>query len=246
MNSFEITEISLGAAEPADHPTVRFAHLSDLHLRRWGPQHEELVETLNGRALDFIFITGDFVSQQRPDTIRVLSRLLDALRAKRGIFAVRGNWEVLHAPPARTLRRIFREAGTELLLNESRTFSCGGKRICVAGLDDLCIGAPDFRMATRGCTAADTTLLLAHAPLAARLLEPDSAVDLVLSGHTHAGQVRLPLIWRLFLPHWHGGLIEGLYHLPHTRIYVNRGFGSVGILPLRFRCPPEVTIFEIQ
>jgi hypothetical protein len=246
MDTFEITEIRLSAPDPLPRGMgFRFAHLSDLHLRRWETEHDDLIETLNARKLDFIFITGDFVSQLRPETLETLARLLGELRTERGIYGVRGNWEVLHAPPARALCDIFQHAGAELLMNESRPLSVPGGQLCVAGLDDLCIGTPDFRMATRGCEDADYSVLLAHAPLAARLLSPSCPVDLVLSGHTHGGQIRLPGIWRLFLPHWHGGLVEGLYELPHTRVYVNRGFGSVGLLPLRFRCPPEVAVFEI-
>lgn len=246
MNAFNITHHTLAVPSTGENGgSISFAHISDLHLRRWAPKHEELVQAINDRAPDFVFITGDFTSQSDV-SMDVLSRLLGALKSRRGVLGVRGNWEVLHGPPLRHLRSLFASRGGELLVNESRHYDTPAGRIHVAGLDDICLGAPDIQRATAQTETGDISLLLSHAPVTARLLGPENRIDLVLSGHTHAGQVRVPLLWRLFLPRWNGGLIEGLYDLPSTRVYVNRGFGSVGILPLRFRCDPELAMFEIR
>ena len=245
MNRNDITHINLRAPFTSRQSPVRFAHLSDLHLRGWNDSLHRLVESLNEPDLDFIVITGDSISRRNTEALDALAKLCGTIRTRRGIFAVRGNWEVLHGPPLRKLRKLFRRSGARLLTNEHQLISLPAGSICIAGLDDLCLGAPDLQMATRGARQSDFTVLLAHAPLAAQLLPPDTGVDLVLSGHTHAGQIRVPVLWRLFLPHWHGGLVEGMYDLPHVRAYVNRGFGAVGLLPMRFRCPPEIALFTI-
>jgi predicted MPP superfamily phosphohydrolase len=89
-------------------------------------------------------------------------------------------------------------------------------------------------------------VLLAHAPLAADLLDEAPGVDLLLAGHTHGGQVRLPLVWRVLVPPYRGRYLAGLYRTAWGHLYVNRGLGGVGPVPLRVRCPPELAVFHIS
>ena len=224
---------------------LRFAHLSDLHLRRLDGRYERLWAELAARELDFIFLTGDFASRC-PSTWRLLDRFLSRLSCRYGVFACRGNWEIKHdAPRAATLRELFRKAGARMLINESAEVPTASGLVRVAGVDDVVRGWPDFRAAFAREGGSAFTLLLAHAPLAVRFVPPGARVDLTLSGHTHGGQVRIPLLWRMFLPECSGGFRDGLYELGETRLYVSRGFGSVGPVPVRFRCPAEVTLFEV-
>jgi len=225
---------------------LRFAQLSDLHLRRLDGRHERLLAELNARAFDFIFVTGDCVSR-RATTWRTLARFLERLPCPGRAFACRGNWEIKYdAPRPAHLRRLFRAGGVELLINESRTLATDVGSVRVAAVDDIVRGWPDFEAALCDGPAADLNILLAHEPLAARLLPPGAAVDLILSGHTHGGQIGLPWLWRLALPSGSGGFRQGLYEVDGHRLYVNRGFGTTEMPPLRVLCPAEATFFEVS
>jgi len=221
------------------------AHLSDLHLRRWTTRHERLLEELGACRPDLLLLTGDFISTRR-NSLACLRRLLEGMPRGR-TFLVRGNWEATLGPPLRVLREMIAEWGGTLLANESRFVETETARVRIVGLDDIYRGWPSFDEALRtGAADADLTVLLSHAPLTATLLPAESAVDLVLSGHTHGGQVRLPLLWRAVLPPCHGGFTSGLYRLGRTTLYVSRGFGGVGLVPIRFMCPPEVAFLEVS
>jgi predicted MPP superfamily phosphohydrolase len=219
-------------------------HLSDLHMREWGPQHERLVREVNGRRVDMVLVTGDFVSRE-PDSLGLFCRLAGALRAEHGVFACRGNWEVRWGPPLDELCAALRAAGVRLLVNESHTVMTRAGRVRVCGVDDLWRGEPDVAAACRG-GEAELVVLLSHAPAAARALPGGHGVDLVLSGHTHGGQVRIPLLWRLFLPHCTGGFVDGLFETGGVKLYVSRGFGACGTMPFRFRCPAEAAFLRLN
>lgn len=226
-------------------PPLAMAHISDLHLRQWGPQHDLLVEALRPRGLDFVFLTGDFLTN-RPDSLGCLQRLVEQLQCRYGLFACRGNWEVGCAPPLRWLRTMMDRWGACLLVNDSRTVTTHAGRVRIVGLDDMCSGWPDFEAAFKAAAGpSDLTVLLSHAPLAAVVLPEGHGVDLVLSGHTHGGQVRIPFLWRGPLPCCHGGFSDGLYELGALRLHVTRGFGGVGIVPLRFNCPAQVALLRV-
>jgi len=232
-----------GAGREGD-PFLRFVHLSDLHVRDWRPRHDRLLEVINGCTPDFVFLTGDLITR-RPGSWDALRMLLEKLETRHGVFACRGNWEVRFAPRPAVLRERLAAWGAELLVNESRTVKVESGTVRIAALDDPGRGWPHFDD-TLAAPAADYNILLAHAPLAARFISCDDGVDLVLSGHTHGGQVRIPLLWRLLLPGCCGGFVDGLYPMEWGYLYVSRGFGGVGAGPVRFMCPAEVAIFDVM
>ena len=116
----------------------------------------------------------------------------------------------------------------------------------ISSVDDLSLGWPDLGAVFEEQTPADYGVLLSHAPLAARFVPDGAGIDLVLSGHTHGGQIRFPLLWRRILPVCTGGYIAGLHATRWGHVYVSRGFGEAAWLPLRFRCPAEVAFFEVR
>ncbi len=223
--------------------SLTVAHLSDLHLRAGSERLEQLVTVINERRPDLVAVTGDFITPH-PASRQTLERLLRGLRPKEGIFACRGNWEVQYGPRPAVLKQMLEAAGAQLLINESRMVEVRGSRVRVAGVDDLGRGWPDFAEALAE-EPGDYTILLSHAPLAAEFVGRYGGVDLLLSGHTHGGQVRIPLLWRRLLPRFRAGMVEGLYRRRWGHVYVSRGFGGVGPGPVRFRCPAEVAFFQI-
>jgi len=121
--------------------------------------------------------------------------------------------------------------------------------------DDPVLGNPDLDLAIPQSirnVPKEPVVLLVHAPDYANVLLDDpasKAVHMMLSGHTHGGQVRLPLLGALYLPGWGKRYVEGWFHLGGwwnpLRLYVNRGIGTVGV-PFRLNCPPEITLFTLR
>jgi predicted MPP superfamily phosphohydrolase len=243
---FHIERVTLAAPGlRRDAEPLRIVHLSDLHLARLRARHERLVARVNEWEPDVICLTGDLVTRRR-SSWDLLRGLAGHLRAAYGVFACPGNWEVKTRLRYETMRRVGDDCGVAFLVNESRALQTDAGLVYLCGVDDLALGWPLWEDALEGNREADYTILMSHAPLAARLVTPQMGVDLVLSGHTHGGQMRVPFLWRLFLPSAHGGLVGGLYPMDWGAAYVNRGFGAAPRLPLRFMCPPEVAFFTLE
>lgn len=234
------------------HPTLpraleglRIALLSDLHAGGVTPL--SVVRRAARAAMrerpDLIALTGDFAADDSPNFHRVL-RALDELRAPLGVFAVPGNHDY-----AVGIERWHAEIARHPVIQDvTNTFvmrHLGVARLCIAGVDDLSRGRPTLAELPPP-TERDFTLLLAHDPdQAERARRAYDQVDLIVSGHTHGGQVRLPIIGALRNPAERPDLYdEGLRRRPWTQVYTSRGVGTVH-LPVRFLCRPEVTILEL-
>jgi predicted MPP superfamily phosphohydrolase len=243
---FRAEEIVLTAASlQPGAPPLRFAHLTDLHLRSLRKRHERLVSTVNERRPDFVCLTGDIIGSH-PETWELVVRLVSRFECRHGVFACPGNWEAKCSRRTAEMKRWMARCGVELLVNESRVVETPAGAVRVSGVDDLARGWPNFAEALSCDSGARYSILLSHAPLSARMIGQESGVDLVLSGHTHGGQVRVPLLWRMALPSCHGGFVAGLYRMPYGWLYVNRGFGGAAWMPFRFRSPAEVAFFEVR
>jgi len=242
---FHVEHVRLTADRAsADAPPLRLVQLSDLHMRSWQPRHDAVIETINQAQADVVCVTGDMIGRTR-SSWDLVKRLLTPLRARHGIYATRGNWEVDCGVGVAWLREFLGGCGVELLQNEGRTVrpEFGAVRLC--GVDDLSLGWPSLEEALTNGDTADYTVVLSHAPLEARFVTDGMGVDLVLSGHTHAGQLRVPLLWRIAIPCCSGGYVAGLYRESWGNVYVSRGFGTGTFMTLRFRCPREITIIDV-
>lgn len=225
---------------------LRVALLTDFHFGRGTPMSlvQRAREMAMREAPDLIALTGDFAADSAHGFQQVLNALA-RLHAPLGVYAVPGNhdYEVgIHA--------WHRETGHQPeitdLTNRALILEAGGARLCVAGVDDFSRGVPRLdELPPPG--GRDLTILLAHDPdQAERARDAYDQVDLVLSGHTHGGQVRLPWIGALRNPAIRGDLYEaGLRQRPWTQVYTSRGIGT-SHLPVRFLCRPEVAILEIR
>ena len=137
--------------------------------------------------------------------------------------------------------------GLPLLVNESVRIERDNQHLILAGLDDVAWGKPNLSQAVPENPDAPV-LLMVHEPdyVTRMMMHPrGKLVDLVLSGHTHGGQIRFPGLPPLALPPMGKLYPEGHYFVGQTQLYVNRGIGTVG-LPLRFNCPPEITVATLQ
>jgi predicted MPP superfamily phosphohydrolase len=227
---------------PAEFDGFRIVQLSDIHHSPFTSreQIERAVNTANRLQPDIIALTGDYISKERRYAAPC-AEMLGKLRARQGVYAVLGNHD--HWTDAALITDLFRAEGITVLINEGMRFERRGAAFWLAGVDDTMVGMEDLSLALAGASEGEFKLLLAHNPIILRRAVR-AGVDLVLSGHTHGGQVSLRS------DNGPSGrprrrLLKGLASQGETQIYVTRGLGTV-VLPVRFGCPPEVSLLELR
>jgi hypothetical protein len=205
-----------------------------------------LVNLVNAEAPDLVTITGDFATYSRfRFLIRHASRLIAPLRrlqATDGVVAVLGNHD--HKTDARTVRRVLAASGVIELHNAVLTLRRGGESLYLCGVDDLKEGTPRLDRALEGLSEEGAAVLLAHEPDFADESAATGRFDLQLSGHSHGGQVGVPLLRYPFLPKLSRKYPTGLYRVGDMFLYTNRGLGAHP--RFRFNCRPEITVFTLR
>lgn len=243
-------EIRLPNLPPA-FEGFHIAQLSDIHLDEFTEPFflREAVDRINRLHPDAVFLTGDFVTHEFlprkwsiPSAWKCAS-ILSGLQCTQR-YAILGNHDVSVSATAVTEALV--SSSINVLRNTFSALDRGSSRIWLAGVDDPVEGHPDIDRAIPEFIrnrANEPIVLMCHAPdFADRLLNHPAgpAVQLMLSGHTHGGQVRFPFVGPMNLPILGRKYIEGLFHIQDLQLYVNRGLGTVGV-PFRLNCPPEIT-----
>jgi predicted MPP superfamily phosphohydrolase len=236
---------------------VRFVQITDLHLQAVGGMHRRIAAEIRRLAPGFIVITGDSVDgADRLGELRAFLGMLDRATPK---YAILGNWEHWGRVNLDELDSLYRAANCRLLVNDHGIHDVAGRSLRLTGVDDLVGGRPDAWKAMGG-PVADAHVVLAHCPVHRdRLVRmavpplignppppPVSFADaaLVLSGHTHGGQVNL-LGWAPVLPQGTGPYVRGWFREPGAvPMYVCRGVGT-SMLPVRLGARPEVAVFTM-
>ena len=227
---------------PAALDGLRVVQLSDIHHSPFTgrEQVERAVALANSLDADIIALTGDYVSHER-EYAAPCAEMMGRLRARYGVYAILGNHD--HWTDAPLITDLFRAEGIRVLINEGFRFVVGNSSFWLAGVDDTMVGLEDLPRALAGSHPDEMKLLLAHNPVILRRAAR-AGVDLVLSGHTHGGQVTLrPEKSASGRPRRR--ILRGLAQRGATQIYVSRGLGTV-VLPLRYGSPPEVSVLELR
>jgi hypothetical protein len=246
---------------PAVFDGMRIAQISDIHLDDFTEPFflRHVIERINSIKPDAVVLTGDFVTAELPSK---LTSALGTLRFARGaawqcanilteleckaIYAVLGNHDF--GVGATEVATALGDNGVSVLRNAYTSIERDGGRIWLAGMDE---GHPNPELAIPASirnVPNEPVVLLCHAPdYADRLLRRPAgqSVDLMLSGHTHGGQIRFPFIPAMRLPPLGRKYIEGWFQLGRLQLYVNRGIGTIG-MPFRLNCPPEITIITLR
>jgi uncharacterized protein len=246
----EITYQQIAIAKlPREFHGFRIAQLSDIHHSPFLSEEEiaAAVQRTNELNPDLIALTGDYISHSC-DYIGGCARSLGGLRARHGVFAVLGNHD--HWTNGRLMASALADQGIRVLCNQNVRIERETSYLQLAGIDDLMVRRDDLPQALLGTHRGEARILLAHNPAIIREAAR-AGVDLVLSGHTHGGQIN----WRLLMgredrktARWlrrsNRRLMRGYAQLGSTHLYVNRGLGTV-VVPLRYGCPPEITLIEL-
>lgn len=227
------------------------ALLSDFHYDPYFSVHplRAAIPMVNHLHPDLIVLTGDFVSvptvgdaKKAAFAAEPCARLLREMTAPCGLWAVLGNHDEDTDP--QHVAAALEAENIHVLANQSHAIERDGARIWLAGVNDVFSRSADVPETLRGIPSDEAVILLVH--------EPDFAdvacrypVDLQLSGHSHGGQIRIPLLPPLYLPVLARKYVLGTYRVGPMTLYTNAGLGTVAV-PMRLNCPPEITLLTLH
>jgi predicted MPP superfamily phosphohydrolase len=223
----------------------RLLQVSDFHLGTWINTRDmyEIVDLINQQEPDLIAITGDFISFDPIKYSKVLYNTLSSLNPMDGVVAVLGNHD--HYTDAVVIRDALSNCGIIELNNSIHVIKRSSSRLIMAGIDDYMTRHADLdRVIEQIPDADDSVILLAHEPDFADISSESGRFAMQLSGHTHGGQICLPIFGNLYLPRYGRKYPSGYYQVNDMQLYTNRGIGT-SWLKFRLNCPPEITIFEL-
>ena len=230
----------------------RIAQLSDIHLEEFTEPFflERVIKRVNALAPDLVLLTGDYVTMGASNFLsgshaayhcaELLATLTCPLR-----YAILGNHDIAVGAP--TVIHALQTNGIPVLVNDYISVERNGSRIWLCGVEDPGNSLPNL-MHTIPAKPDGPVILMAHEPDFADAVAEHPRfplIDLMLSGHSHGGQIRLPFLGPMVLPPMGRKYYEGLYHFSQMQLYVNRGLGTVGV-PFRLNCPPEVTMITLK
>ncbi|MBZ0301815.1 MAG: metallophosphoesterase [Anaerolineae bacterium] len=223
----------------------RIVHLSDLHLG-WGLDRSRLqgaVDLVNLIQPDLVAITGDFIDRTAGEVIDDLIGPLRQLQSRDATVAVMGNHDYYHG--VNGVRRALKASGILDVSNRVHTLERDGALLHIAGVDDVAWHHDSLDAVLDALPDSGPALLLAHEPDFADLSAATGRFDLQLSGHSHGGQVRLPLIGMPVLPSHGQRYPSGWYQVGDMQLYTNRGLGTIAP-HIRLGARPELTVLMLE
>ena len=236
---------------------MRIAQLSDFHYVEYTESSflQKVVDSVNRLKPDLVVLVGDFVTygpirwpsedahkrfalRHMPECASILNGIQSPLR-----YATLGNHDMMVG--GRYVYGDLVNQGLPVLRNSAVPIERDGQRLWLVGLGSACARDADPSHAVPGSAVRDKEpmIVLAHEPD----ILPEIArygADLMLSGHTHGGQVRIPFCPPAFLPDFGKNYLAGWFQYGSTKLYVNRGIGTIGV-PFRLNCPPEITLLTL-
>jgi len=228
----ETTWLKLRKVTLADEPEVRLAHITDIHYKGNRAYLEKVVRVVNETGAEIVCFTGDLVEE-----LKYLDECLEILsQIEKPLYGVAGNHDHWARVPFDKIRTCFRKTGGDWL-SDTNAFVLDG-RLELVGSSSI-----GLRFPVEPAAKSRKRVLLSHYPTVVDKL-PEKAFDLILAGHSHGGQVRIPFIGGKVLPYDVGPYEVGLYQTDAGPLYVNPGIGTY-YLNVRFFCRPEVTVIEL-
>lgn len=242
---YEVTETVVSIKDlPEAFEGFRIAQVSDVHHGRLVSIDEvrRVVALANEARADLVALTGDYTTVGR-EYVEPCAEALGELSAPEGVWAVLGNHD--HKTDGPLTRQALRRRGIIVLTNQNTELRRGAEVLQLAGVDDWGWGRADFARTMHGVDTARPSVLLSHEPMALDMPET-RGVSLILSGHTHGGQIVLPFVGAPAAYVWeHLKYLRGMYESEGTQLYVSRGTGVIG-LPVRIGARPEVAVLRLR
>jgi predicted MPP superfamily phosphohydrolase len=256
MNQIEITNLTLQLPHLAPaFKGLRLVQISDFHLGQWMNKErlDHVIRMAEELAPEYFILTGDYL-EYRPynmpnetatyaeniDTIRSSFLRLSALCPT---IAILGNHD--HMINAGWVESSLSQAGVEVLRNSVKTIQRGASELYIAAVDDVRHGMDRLDQVMEALPEDGAAILLVHEPDFADVSAATGRFDLQISGHSHGGQIVLPIIGPPILPEMGRKYPSGLYYVNNMLLYTNRGIG-VTTINARFNCRPEITLFTLE
>ena len=258
-NNIQIERISVKVENLSESfDGIKIVHLTDFHSKDFGEREKRVLEILEDLDPDLVFITGDFIDHKTKDIDSCQEFWRELGNKYQGkIFGVLGNHEYwIDHINASSIKDLLEKSGIVVLRNENKKISRSkdaavlrlyndDEYIYLIGVDDPDTGRDDLSKAMINIEKNIPKILLAHSPDIVDNLQGEQ-IDLILSGHTHGGQVKIPFLRPFWTPTENRGkYASGLFEINGTNLYVNRGIGTA-IFPIRFNCSPEITVIELR
>ena len=249
---------------------IKIVFASDFHVKPYGQKRlDKIVETINSENADLVLSVGDYVcGHTRHSTMPIedIAKTLSKVKAKYGFYTSLGNHDGWYDPAEIAMN--LEENGIKVLSNSNVALNIKGQKLYIAGIDDYDTGNPEIYKALNGIKVDENgeynepVIMLSHSPdLFSKM---PTAITLVLAGHTHGGQIRIPFLGPIFTASRYGDRYakgwKQEYHRELLKVditkpiklqrqiktlFVTRGIG-VSILPFRFNCVPEINVIEFE
>lgn len=231
----------------AEHDGLRVMLISDIHQGKTAAEFdriEKIVELANSSEPDLVFLLGDYVGEEgRRSTPEDIAEVLSGLKSKYGIYAVLGNHDWWY--DGERVRRALEKYNIKVLENSCIPVKIKGQSLNILGLPDR--GTRPWFLEKNGVAKTDEKhpmLVLSHSPDYFR--EVKIPFELMLSGHTHGGQIALPLLGALIVPSDYGKeQVKGLLDAGEKKLFITIGVGT-SFIGARFLCPPEIVLLTLR
>ncbi len=241
-------ELLVRAGNPFEE--IHFVQMGDIHLERPGMREKKLLITLKSLRPSFILFTGDFLNlsnNEDDDAIEKVSKLFTEINEISSTFFVSGSPAV---DLDDSLKEIITKTKATSLINKVQSLHLNNVEIQLIGLDCTHKPSKDIaNLADLSSKKAAVNILMYHSPDLVFELREEDEIDLMLSGHTHGGQVRIPLVGAIFTGSLYGRKLQsGLYLMGKTVLSITRGIGfeGMGAPRVRFFCKPEIIHWTIK
>lgn len=240
-NKLEVTNYTI---QDKELEGIKIVFASDFHIKPYGQKRlEKVVETINAQNPDIVVSAGDFVCGHTEKSTmhpKLITKGLSKVKSKYGFYTTLGNHDGWY--DSFYIEELLEKQNIKVLNNKNVKLQINNKEIYIAGVEDMMTGFPNIEEALKGTKSP--TILLIHTPD----IFPNvpNKISLTLAGHTHGGQVRIPIIGPIFTASNYGNKYAiGMIKENDKKLITTKGIG-VSILPFRFNCTPEIVVIEFR
>lgn len=222
---------------------IRVAVVSDVHIGTYkSPKFlERVVEKINEAKPDIVLLPGDFVYRMNPDDLVEAMKPLAKLEAP--AYGVLGNHDLIPSGEF-TQEQMYKALSPHIEMIDNRyiQLQLAGKELTIIGLGDLWSGEPDYNILAD--VEGENKIVMMHNPDTIYNFPTDMNTNLIVAGHAHGGQIRIPFLYKYTIPTEHP-FDEGWYEINGNKMFLTSGLGEV-ILPMRFMVPPVIDIIKLE
>lgn len=244
-NEYKVNTVQFQSEKIPEGDELTILQISDLHNKSFGKNNEKLINIAENLNPDIIVITGDLIDRSTEDFNDIFSVIKNLVAANETVYFVTGNHEWENANTRDFLEGL-RERNVKVLSNQSTQITAENVSFTLSGIDDASTNHEDITAAFQNVDQDLYTILLSHTPSVTEKYE-DIPADLILSGHTHGGQVRLPFIGAIvapdqgFLPKFD----KGTFKIGQNQyLYIDSGLGT-SVAPIRFLNKSQLSLIKI-